>query len=154
MYDPSTFSTPESSFAFFYNGSSQGPVTGSQRVRITDSALSTAWSTTGATFYTLKPIGESRFVGRADAIMTPTSASNPYSTFGFLQGIGNINRGYTNVFNAWQDHPARTTFHTSLSDEVLHLSCDDTAALWFQQTPTLPDFTIDAGRAVIGGFLV
>jgi len=153
MYDPSTFSLAESSFAFFYNGSSQGPITGNTRVAITDSAHSTAWSTTGSPNHTLRPIGSNHFVGRSDAIMTPNAGSQ-YDTFGFLQAQGNISRSYTNVFSAWQDHPARTTYHTTLTDEALHLYCDDTASLLFTQTTATTNFVIDIGRAVIGGFLV
>lgn len=153
MYDPSTYGLSESSFAFFYNGSSQGPITVTTTIAITDNAHSTEWSTAGSPNYTLRPIGNNHFVGRADAIMTPTGGQ--YDTFGFLRAQGNIDRSYTYPFSAWQDHPARTNFHTSLTDEALHLYCDDMANLLFSRPSTLaPNFTIDVGRAVIGGFLV
>lgn len=156
MYDPSIFSTPESSFAFFYNGSTQGPITLNARIAITNSAHNTGWYSKGPIGYTLAPIGDNHFVGRADAIMRPHNPPDQYATFGFLRGIGNVNRGYTHPFSAWQDHPARTTFHTSLTDEALHMYCDDTAALDFaiRLTSVPADFDIDPGRAVIGGFLV
>lgn len=153
MYDPSTYGLSETSFAFFYNGSSQGPITGNSAIAITNSAHSTAWSTTGSPYYTMSPINNNHFVGRADAIMTP-NAGTQYDTFGFLRASGNIDRGYTHPFSAWQDHPARTTFHTSLTDEALHLYCDDAAALRFALSNRGTNFIIDAGRAVIGGFLI
>ena len=153
MYDPISFAHVETSFAFFYNGSSQGPISGDSVIAITNNAHSTAWSTTGSPNYVLSPISNNHFVGRADAIMTPNSGGT-YDTFGFLRASGNIDRGYTHPFSAWQDHPARTTYHTSLTDEVLHLYCDDTASLRFARLAYVTNFTIDAGRAVIGGFLI
>jgi len=154
MYNPTEFPKDETTFFFLYNGSSQGPMGSlSEPIQIDSSATSSEWSTSGSPSYIIQEVRDEHVVARADAIMTPTFAQE-YSTFGVLRAQGNPNRSYTNELSAWQDHPARTVYHTTLSDEVLHIYADNTANLGFNRVSTVtPDFTIGAGKAVIGGFL-
>ena len=158
MYNPTEFSKAETTFFFFYNGSSQGPMGSADAViNIDSSATSSEWSTSGSPNYIIQGVGGDNVVGRADAIMAPTGSTNEYSTFGHLQAQGNPNRSYTNQLSAWQDHPARTQYYASVSDEVLHIYADNTANVSFIRASSsplnTPDFTIAAGRAVIGGYL-
>ena len=158
MYNPTEFSKSETTFFFLYNSSSQGPMGSADAViNIDSSATSSEWSTSGSPNYVIQDVGEDNVVGRADAIMSPT-ASDDYSTFGHLQAQGNPNRSYTNQLSAWQDHPARTQYYASVSDEVLHIYSDSTANVSFIRASSsplnTPDFTIAAGKAVIGGYLV
>ena len=154
MYDPSEFSKEETTFFLLYNGSSQGPI-GSVAVaiRIDSSATSSEWGTLGSN-YEIQGLRDEHLMGRADGIMTPTSAAQT-ATFGNLSAKDNINRSYAATLGAFQDSPARTTYHTTLNDEVLHMYCDNAPNLYFQPTGSAAaSFTISAGRAVIGGFLV
>ena len=156
MYDPTQFSKAETTFFFLYNGSSQGPMgSATATIQIDSSATSSEWSTSGTPSYIIQDVGDDHVVARADAIMSPTSAQE-YSTFGYLRAQGNPNRSYSNQLSAWQDHPARTTYHTTICDEVLHMYADDTANLYFVPYPSgtfVPDFSIAAGRAVVVGFI-
>ena len=155
MYNPTEFAKNETTFFFLYNGSSQGPMgSASVTINIDSSATSSEWSTSGSPNYVIQGVNDENVVGRGDAIMSPTSADD-FSTFGYLQADGNPNRSYTNQLSAWQDHPARTAYYASACDEVLHIFSDNTANLkYVRGHPTqVPDFSIAAGKAVIGGFL-
>lgn len=156
MYNPDEFSKPETTFFFLYNGSAQGSM-GSANVpiNIDSSATSSAWSTAGY-YRVIQNIHNEHVVARADAIMTPNQPAYQFSTFGFLRAQGNVDRSYTNPISAWQDHPARSNYHTSISDEALHIYADDTANLNYAKVAgsSNADFTIAAEKAVIAGFLV
>jgi len=155
MYDPTEFAKTETTFFFLYNGSAQGPMgTADTPISIDNSATSSEWSTSG-TSYVIQGVYDDHVVARADAIMTPTSPGN-YSTFGFLRAQGNADRSYTNPISAWQDHPARSNYHTTVSDEALHIYADNTANLNYAKVSgasVTPSFTIAAEKAIIAGFL-
>ena len=154
MYNPTEFSKAETTFFFLYNGSSQGPMGSTAApIHIDSSATSAEWSTSGSN-YEIQGLRDEHLMGRADGIMTPTSATQN-AVFGSLRAKDNIDRGYAVPLSAFQDSPARTTHHCSLTDEVLHMFCDDDPNVYFEpNTAVSPDFSIPAGRAIIGGFLV
>jgi len=156
MYNPTEFAKAETTFFFLYNGNSQGPMgSGDTPIVIDSSATGSDWSTSGP-YHEIQGVYDDHVVARADAIMTPTTP-NDYSTFGFLRARGNVDRSYTNPVSAWQDHPARTTYHTSISDEALHIYADNTANLSYARvsgSSATANFTIAAEKAIIAGFLV
>jgi hypothetical protein len=154
MYDPTEFAKTETTFFFLYNGSAQGPIVSDTPIGIDSSATSSEWSTSGG-YHVIQGVYDDHVVARADAIMTPTSATT-YSTFGYLRAQGNADRSYTNPISAWQDHPARSNFHTTISDEALHIYADNTANLNFAKvsgSTANVSFTIAAEKAIIAGFL-
>jgi hypothetical protein len=155
MYNPTEFAKTETTFFFLYNGSAQGPMGSADTpISIDSSATSSEWSTSG--FYrVIQGVYDDHVVARADAIMTPTIPDD-YSTFGFLRAQGNADRSYTNPISAWQDHPARASYHTTISDEALHIYADNTANLSFARvsgSSATANFTIAAEKAIIAGFL-
>ena len=155
MYNPTEFAKTETTFFFLYNGLAQGPMgSANTPIAIDSSATSSEWSTSGSS-HVIQGVYDDHVVARADAIMTPTIPDD-YSTFGFLRAQGNADRSYTNPISAWQDHPARSNYHTTISDEALHIYADNTANLNYAKvsgSSTNPSFTIAAEKAIIAGFL-
>lgn len=151
MYDPSTFNSQAVTFFFMYNASGQGPLGATDAVFNVDSSAHGGWEMD--TNHNIEGLMSTETaVARADAIMTPNS-SNEYNTFGYMRSDGNPSYGSGNPISAWQDHPARTSYHTSLTDEALHIEGSTNVNVTFVRATTNANFNVGAGRVVIGGFV-
>ena len=160
-YSPTEFSYnltgPSTTFFLHYNGSAQSVTNRSNAVLQVDTlAHGGSWSTDAN--YQIEHLSTSTtLVARADGIMTPPAGNtNPTITFGSLVSDGNPTFSTPNAgIYAYQDHPARTSYHTSLSDEVLHMQGTSTMNVRYVGTVfgTSTNFTLAVGRIVIGGFV-
>ena len=160
-YDPADFALgtgPSTTFFLHYNSTAQN-VSGTADVVLQVDALAHggAWGTNSN--YEIEHLGSGKtLVARADGVMTPTVA-NDTNVFGSLISDGNptLNTNPVAEIHAYQDHPARSSYHTALTDEVLHMQGTASMNVRFKAGSTAPtwgvNFTIAPGRLVIGGFI-
>jgi hypothetical protein len=149
-YDPSTFNSEIATFFFMYNASAQGPLGTGDAVLNVDASAHGGWVMD--TNHDIDLVSTETAVARADAIMTPNS-SDEYNTFGYLRSDGNPSYGSGNPISAWQDHPARTSYHTSLTDEALLIEGTTNVNVKFAKTTANANFNVAVGRVVMGGFV-
>ena len=162
-YDPRSFDAgPSTIFFLHYNSTAQSVSGNADVVMQLDSLAHGGASGTDANYEITHlgvPLGAGRtLVARADAVMTPTQ-STATNVFGSLLSDGNPTLAGNPVaaLHSYQDHPARTTYHTGLTDEVLHMQGTGSMNVRFKSATTYAhlgvNFTVAAGKLVVGGFV-
>jgi len=146
-----------SAFAGAYNGAAQvvnvsAPGENTRALQI-DTNVPNFSPYIGSTPYTMK---STRFIGRTDALMSPVSAA--VSSFCSLTNSANPTyTGGPHTAMAWQDHPARSDFYPSFTDEVLSVYVNNTSAINRIYEPATAydmSFTIPIGFALAVGVYI
>jgi hypothetical protein len=154
-YTPLT--QPLSAFAGAYNGAAQvvnvsAPGENTRALQI-DTNVPNFSPYIGSTPYTMDA---TRFIGRTDALMSPVS-SDVSSLCSLTNSANPTYTGGPVTAMAWQDHPARTSYYPSYSDDVLSVYVNNTTArnqIYEFATSYDMSFTIPIGFALAVGVYI